>query len=103
MTAEIGCESGLRVRSDRASLIDAVISANLLFIAFQYFLRVQHLECVLKQVDFAFIIGRSIRSHRRRGIDLDQPWAQLVIKQDIEAVEFKAMLVVDNCLRHGLK
>ena len=68
-----------------------------------HFLGVQNLESILKKVDLSFVIGWRICCHGRTGIDLNKPGAQLVVKQDVETIEFEAMLVVNDGLCDGLE
>lgn len=103
VAAEVRGESGFRVWAYRATLVDAVVAPDLLFIAFENLFRVQYLESVLEQVNLAFVVSWCIRGHGWRGIDFDKPWAQLIVKKDVEAVKLKAVLVVNNRLRHRLK
>ena len=68
-----------------------------------HFLWIKDLEGILEQINLAFVVSGRICSHRWRCIDLDKPRSQLVIEQDVETVQLKAVLIVDNGLRHGLQ
>ena len=100
VAAKVARERGLGVRSDWPSSVDTVIPADLFLVALEHPLRVEDLVGILEEADLPFVILWGVRSHRRGGIDLDQPRSQLVIEQDVESIQLEAVLVIDDCLLH---
>ena len=100
---KVACECRFGIRADRPASVDAIKATNLLFISFQHFFWVKNLESVLQQIDLTLVITRCVCSHGWTSIDLNQPWTQLVIKQDIETVELEAVLIIDDCFSYRLE
>ena len=77
--------------------------SNLLFVALKNFLLVQNCEGVLEQAELSVIIGWRVGCHRWRRVNLDQPRPQLIVKQNVETVQLKTVLVVNYNLLNGLQ
>lgn len=65
--------------------------------------QVQHSECVVKEPDLHLIITGGVCSHRWGGINFDQPRFQVGVKENIETVELKTVLVIDDGLLDRLE
>lgn len=62
-TSQVARERCFRIRTDWSTTVDAIEATNLLFVSLEHFLGVQHLESVFEQVNLAFIVAWSVRSH----------------------------------------
>ena len=63
VATEEGRVAGFHISLDRVAPDYKIEASNLILIAFHYFLKIKHSECVLKKGDLAFVVGGSISGH----------------------------------------
>ena len=79
---------------DWTVLVYQVEATNLLLSTSEDFLHVEYGEHVFKEAQLCLVVSGRVGCHTGRGIDLNEPRLQLVVQQDIEAVQLEAVLVV---------
>lgn len=60
------------------------------------FLHVDDGHGIVQQREFHRVVLWSIRRERRAGVDLDEPWLERRVDEDVVAVELEGLAVVDD-------